>query len=98
MFGQQPYVYQQPIYNQPPMMQEPMMRPQYQPAPSMQYPTPQPQPQQPSCGQSIIWVPNEKAANEFIVAPNNAVTLWDSIDQIGRINIKRVSKVKEYVQ
>ena len=27
MFGQQPYVYQQPIYNQPPMMQEPMMRP-----------------------------------------------------------------------
>ena len=73
MFGQQPYVYQQPIYNQPPMMQEPMMRPQYQPAP--QYPTPQPQPQQPSGGQSIIWVPNEKAANEFIVAPNNAVTL-----------------------
>lgn len=70
MFGQQPYVYQQPIYNQPPM-QEPMMRPQYQPAP--QYPAPQPQ----SGGQSIIWVPNEKAANEFIVAPNNAVTLWD---------------------
>lgn len=27
MFGQQPYVYQQPIYNQQPMMQEPMMRP-----------------------------------------------------------------------
>ena len=74
MFGQQPYVYQQPIYNQPPMMQEPMMRPQYQPAP--QYPAPQPQPQQ-SGGQAIIWVPNEKAANEFIVAPNNAVTLWD---------------------
>ena len=77
MFGQQPYVYQQPIYNQPPMMQEPIMRPQYQPAPAMQYPTPQPQPQQPSGGQSIIWVPNEQAANEFIVAPNNAVTLWD---------------------
>ena len=76
MFGQQPYVYQQPIYNQTPMMQEPMMRSQYQPAPSMQYPPPQPQPQQ-SGGQSIIWVPNEKAANEFIVAPNNAVTLWD---------------------
>ena len=41
MFGQQPYVYQQPIYNQPigqPIsqpMQEPMMRPQYQPAPQM---------------------------------------------------------------
>ena len=72
MFGQQPYVYQQPIYNQPPMqtMQEPMMRPQYQP-------TPQYQPPQQSGGQSIIWVPNEQAANEFIVAPNNAVTLWD---------------------
>ncbi len=70
MFGQQPYVYQQPIYNQPPMMQEPMMRPQYQPTP--QYPAPQQ-----SGGQPIIWVPNEQAANEFIVAPNNAVTLWD---------------------
>ena len=79
MFGQQPYVYQQPIYNQPPMqpMQEPMMRPQYQSAPQMQYPPPQPQPQQPSGGQSIIWVPNEQAANDFIVAPNNAVTRWD---------------------
>ena len=80
MFGQQPYVYQQPIYNQPigqPIsqpMQEPMMRPQYQPAPQM--PADQPQPQQPQ-NQSIIWIPNEQAANDFIVAPNNAVTLWD---------------------
>ena len=71
MFGQQPYVYQQPIYSQPisQPMQEPMMRPQYQP----QY-----QPQQ---NQSIIWVPNEKAANDYIVAPNNAVTLWDMKDR-----------------
>lgn len=80
MFGQQPYVYQQPIYNQPigqPIsqpMQEPMMRPQYQPATQM--PVYQPQPQQPQ-NQSIIWIPNEQAANDFIVAPNNAVTLWD---------------------
>ena len=80
MFGQQPYVYQQPIYNQPigqPIsqpMQEPMMRPQYQPAPQM--PAYQPQPQQPQ-NQSIIWIPNEQAANDIIVAPNNAVTLWD---------------------
>ena len=80
MFGQQPYVYQQPIYNQPigqPIgqpMQETMMRPQYQPAPQM--PAYQPQPQQPQ-NQSIIWIPNEQAANDFIVAPNNAVTLWD---------------------
>ena len=80
MFGQQPYMYQQPIYNQPigqPIsqpMQEPMMRPQYQPAPQMT--AYQPQPQQPQ-NQSIIWIPNEQAANDFIVAPNNAVTLWD---------------------
>mgnify|MGYP004655114195 CR=1 FL=1 len=72
MFGQ-PYVYQQPIYNQPisQPMQDMPMRPQYQPAPQMQYP------QQAQQNQSIIWVPNEKAANDFIVAPNNAVTLWD---------------------
>ena len=69
MFGQQPYVYQQPIYNQPigqPIsqpMQEPMMRPQYQPAPQM--PAYQPQPQQPQ-NQSIIWIPNEQAANDYL--------------------------------
>ena len=73
MFGQQPYVYQQPIYNPTPMppMQDMPMRPQYQPTPQMQYS------QQAQQNQSIIWVPNEKAANDFIVAPNNAVTLWD---------------------
>lgn len=26
----------------------------------------------------IIWVPNEQAANDYLVAPNSAVTLWDS--------------------
>lgn len=26
----------------------------------------------------IIWVPSEQAANEYLVAPNNAVALWDS--------------------
>ncbi len=73
MFGQQPYEYQQPIYNQPsmPAMQDMPMRPQYQPAPQMQYP------QQAQQNQSITWMPNEKAANDFIVAPNSAVTLWD---------------------
>lgn len=75
MFNQPNYnVYQQPIYNQPiPPMQDPMMRPQFQPA--MFQPQAQPQPQ--SSGQAIIWVPNEQAANDYIVAPNNAVTLWD---------------------
>ena len=27
---------------------------------------------------SIIWVPNEQAANDYLVAPNSAVTLWNS--------------------
>lgn len=82
MFGQPNYgVYQQPIYSQPqmPQMQDPMMqmRPQYQsPAQIPQYQAPAQQAPQ-SGGQSIIWVPNEQAANDFIVAPNNAVTLWD---------------------
>lgn len=71
MFGQPSYnVYQQPMYNQP-MMQEPMMRPQFQPTAF------QPQAQPQNNGQSMIWVPNAQAANDFIVAPNNAVTLWD---------------------
>lgn len=26
----------------------------------------------------IIWVPNEQAANDYLVAPNSAVTLWNS--------------------
>lgn len=26
----------------------------------------------------IIWVPSEQAANEYLVAPNNAVALWDA--------------------
>ena len=82
MFGQPNYgVYQQPIYSQPqmPQMQDPMMqmRPQYQsPAQIPQYQAPAQQAPQ-SGGQPIIWVPNEQAANDFIVAPNNAVTLWD---------------------
>lgn len=96
MFGQQPYVYQQPIYNQPigqPIsqpMQEPMMRPQYQPATQM--PVYQPQPQQPQ-NQSIIWIPNEQAASDFIVAPNNAVTLL-GYERAGRVRQKGRRKRK----
>ena len=41
---------------------------------NMQQPLQQPPIQQPS----IVWVPNEQAAREYLVAPNSAVTLWDS--------------------
>ena len=41
---------------------------------NMQQPLQQPPVQQPS----IVWVPNEQAAREYLVAPNSAVTLWDS--------------------
>lgn len=38
-----------------------------------------PQPQQPAQQSSpIIWVPNSQAAENYMVAPNNAVVLWDS--------------------
>ena len=65
-----PY-YQQ--YYQPPMPDQlaQLRQNQYQPAQPMQPPM---QNQQPS----IVWVPNEQAAREYLVAPNSAVTLWDS--------------------
>lgn len=30
----------------------------------------------------IIWVPNEQAANDYLVAPNSAVTLWNSNEPV----------------
>lgn len=38
------------------------------------------QPYQPAQqqGQSIVWVPNEQEAFNYLVAPNSAVALWDS--------------------
>lgn len=33
---------------------------------------------QPTQQPSIVWVPNEQSAREYLVAPNSAVTLWDS--------------------
>jgi hypothetical protein len=39
----------------------------------MQQPVPQPQAQT-----GIVWVPNETAAREYLVAPNSAVAMWDS--------------------
>lgn len=45
---------------------------------NMQQPLQQPPMQQPVQQPSIVWVPNEQAAREYLVAPNSAVTLWDS--------------------
>ena len=51
-----------------PMVQQPM---QYQPPQNSYQPAQQSQ-------NGIIWVPNEQAATEYLVAPNNAVALWNS--------------------
>lgn len=59
----------QPMYYQPPMPDQlaQLRVSQFQPAQ-------QPQQAQPS----IVWVQNEMEAANYLVAPNSAVTLWDS--------------------
>ena len=66
-----PYYQYQPNYFQPPMADQLMQlrQNQYQP-------NPQQIPQQQS--PSIVWVQNEMEAANYLVAPNSAVTLWDS--------------------
>ena len=65
-YGYQPY---QPY--QPPMADQLMQLRQSQYQPNMQQ---VPQQQSPS----IVWVQNEMEASNYLVAPNSAVTLWDS--------------------
>lgn len=65
-YGYQPY---QPY--QPPMADHLMQLRQSQYQPNMQQ---VPQQQSPS----IVWVQNEMEAANYLVAPNSAVTLWDS--------------------
>lgn len=65
-YGYQPY---QPY--QPPMADQLMQLRQNQYQPNMQQ---VPQQQSPS----IVWVQNEMEAANYLVAPNCAVTLWDS--------------------
>ena len=65
-YGYQPY---QPY--QPPMADHLMQLRQSQYQPNMQQ---VPQQQSPS----IVWVQNEMEAVNYLVAPNSAVTLWDS--------------------
>ena len=66
-YGYQPYqMYQPPMADQ--LMQ--LRQNQYQPN-MQQAPQQQPSP-------SIVWVQNEMEATNYLVAPNSAVTLWDS--------------------
>lgn len=69
-YGYQPY---QPY--QPPMADQLMQLRQNQYQPNMQQ---VPQQQSPS----IVWVQNEMEAANYLVAPNSAVTLWDSNDPV----------------
>lgn len=75
--------YYQPMQN----MIQPMNQPMQMNQPSIpqnnqqfQAPPQNPSPVQPTNQNQpgIIWVPSEQSANEYLVAPNNAVALWDS--------------------
>lgn len=74
-----PYTSYYPTYQyyQPPMPDQLAQLRQGQ-MQNMQQPLQQPPMQQPVQQPSIVWVPNEQAAREYLVAPNSAVTLWDS--------------------
>lgn len=69
-YGYQPY----PMY-QPPMADQltQLRQNQFQPMQNQQF-----QPQQAPTSPSIVWVQNEMEAANYLVAPNSAVTLWDS--------------------
>ena len=68
-----PYTPYYPTYQyyQPPMADQLMQLRQNQYQPNMQQ-----VPQQ--AAPSIVWVQNEMEAANYLVAPNSAVTLWDS--------------------
>lgn len=75
MFGQQPYVYQQPIYSQPTM---PPMQPAQEQQGRVQYPPqgmPMSQPQ--NYGRTLICVPNRKSVDDFLVCPGETVAFWN---------------------
>ena len=70
-YGYQPYQMYQPY--QPPMADQltQLRQQQFQPAQNVQQ-----APQQTQSG--MIWVQNKMEAANYLVAPNSAVTLWDS--------------------
>lgn len=67
----QPYqYYPQPVPDQLAQLRQNQFQPMQQPQ--------QFQPQQNSPAPSIVWVQSEQEALNYLVAPNSAVTLWDS--------------------
>ena len=67
-----PYYYQPYQPYQPPMADQLMQLRQNQYQPNMQ------QVPQQQVSPSIVWVQSEQDALNYLVAPNSAVTLWDS--------------------
>ena len=67
-----PYYYQPYQPYQPPMADQLMQLRQNQYQPNMQ------QVPQQQASPSIVWVQSEQDALNYLVAPNSAVTLWDS--------------------
>lgn len=68
--------YYQPNFYSPPMPDQlAQYRQNYQP-PMMAQPVPQNA--SPMAGSAMVWVPGFQAAQEYLVAPNSAVALWDS--------------------
>lgn len=82
-----PYPAYQPYYSQPmpdqlsQLRQNPLPQPQMIQQSQMVQTLPQNQQNGPMSvsnqGNGIIWVPNYAAANDYLVAANNAVALWD---------------------
>lgn len=70
-----PNYYQPNFYSQPVPDQLAQYRQNYQP-PMMAQPVPQNA--SPMAGSAMVWVPGFQAAQEYLVAPNSAVALWDS--------------------
>ena len=68
--------YYQPNFYSPPVPDQlAQYRQSYQPPMMAQ---PMPQSASPMSGTAMVWVPGYQAAQEYIVAPNSAVALWDS--------------------
>lgn len=66
-YGYQPYQpYQPPIADQLMQLRQNQYQPNMQQVPQQQ------------AAPSIVWVQNEMEAANYLVAPNSAVTLWDS--------------------
>lgn len=63
------------FYNPPVPDQLAQYRQSYQPPMMSQ---PMPQNASPMAGSTMVWVPGFQAAQEYLVAPNSAVALWDS--------------------